>query len=154
MTLIELIMVMVMVSILAGFISSLIFYEINTYELLTNRKEGMQNSRYALHLMTRDIRQIMKADSIFHASSDSIRFDDISDIMVSYKYQNNKIFRNNDLLLDNISSFYFGYLDGSGNILSSPVTDPTQIRTITLSLSTLVRGQAVNSQLKVSPRNF
>jgi len=154
MTLIELVLVMVLVAILSGFISKIIYYEINTYEMIADRKDELQSSRYAFHVMTRDLRQIMRPDSIFHASADSLRFDDIDDIMISYKYQNNEILRNGDLLVDGLSNFYFTYYDDAGNALDVPVTDPTEIRVIELYLSNTVRNQTINSQIKVTPRNF
>ncbi|MFQ5674494.1 MAG: PilW family protein [bacterium] len=154
MSLIELIMVMVMISVLAGFVSNLIFYEVNTYDLITNRKQGIQNSRYALHLMTRDLRQIANQDSIFQASTDSVRFKNVNNQAISYELANSNILRNGDLLLDNVGSFHFTYIDDAGDTLSTPVSDPRQIRAISLSLSTIIKGQVVNSKIKVTPRNF
>ena len=154
MTLIELILVMVLIGILSGVISKIIYYEINTYEMIADRKDELQSSRYAFHVMTRDLRQIMRPDSIFHASADSLRFDDIDDIMISYKYQNNEILRNGDLLVDGLTNFYFTYYDDANIALSSPVTDPSEIMVIELHLSNTVHSQVINSKIKVTPRNF
>ena len=154
MTLIELIVVMVLISILAGFISKIIYYEINTYEMIADRKDELQSSRYAFHVMTRDIRQIIRPDSILHASGDSLTFDDVDLTRISYKYQNSLIRRNGDLLVDGVSNFYFYYYDDAGIALSSPVADPTDIRVIELNLSNTVHSQVINSKIKVTPRNF
>ena len=154
MTLIELVLVMVLVAILSGFISKIIYYEINTYEMIADRKDELQNSRYAFHVMTRDIRQVLNPESIFHASVDSLRFNDVDTTMISYKYQNSLILRNGDLLVDGVSSFYFYYYDDAGIALSSPVADPTEIRVIELNLSNTVHSQVINSKIKVTPRNF
>ena len=154
MTLIELILVMVLVAILSGFISKIIYYEINTYEMIADRKDELQSSRYAFHVMTRDIRQVLNPESIFHASVDSLTFDDVDTTMISYKYQNNEILRNGDLLVDGVSNFYFYYFDDAGNPLADPVPDPTEIRVIELNLSNTVHSQVINSKIKVTPRNF
>ena len=118
MTLIELILVMVLISILAGFISKIIYYEINTYEMIADRKDELQSSRYAFHVMTRDIRQIMRPDSISHASADSISFDDVDNFTISYKYQNNHILRNGDLLVDGASRRPIAFSLSSSNFFS------------------------------------
>ncbi len=154
MTLIELVLVMVLVAILSGFISKIIYYEINTYEMIADRKDELQSSRYAFHVMTRDIRQVLNPESIFHASVDSLTFDDVDTTMISYKYQNNEILRNGDLLVDGVSNFYFYYFDDAGNPLADPVPDPTEIRVIELNLSNTVHSQVINSKIKVTPRNF
>jgi len=154
MTLIELIIAMVLMSILAGFVSKIIFYEINTYEMIVDRKDELQSSRYAFHVMTRDIRQVLSPESIFHASGDSLTFNDIDTTMVSYKYQNSQILRNGDLLVDGVSDFYFYYFDDAGNPLDDPVGDPTEIRVLELNLSNTVHSQVINSKIKVTPRNF
>ena len=154
MTLIELIVVMVLISILAGFISKIIFYEINVYEMIADRKDELQSSRYAFHVMTRDIRQMLNPESIFHASGDSLTFDDIDTTTISYKYQNGEIHRSGDLLVNGVSDFHFYYFDDAGNPLDDPVVDPTEIRVIELNLSNTVHSQVINSKIKVTPRNF
>ncbi len=154
MTLIELILVMVLVSILAGFISKIIFYEVNTYEMIADRKDELQSSRYAFHVMTRDIRQILKPDSLLYASADSITFADVDTTMISYKYQNSEIVRNGDLLVDGLTDFYFRYFDDAGIALSTPVADPNDIRVVELNLENTVHSQIIDAQIKVTPRNF
>ena len=154
MTLIELILVMVLVAILSGFISKIIFYEVKTYEMIADRKDELQSSRYAFHVMTRDIRQVLNPESIFHASVDSLRFDDVDTTTISYRYQNSLIHRNSDLLVEGVSDFYFRYFDDAGIALSTPVADPTEIRVIELNLSNTVHSQVINAKVKVTPRNF
>ena len=154
MTLIEVIIVMVLVGILSGFISKIIYYEINTYEMIADRKDELQSSRYAFHRIIRDIRHIMTPDTILHASSDSLSFHDVDDILIVYKYKNNEIFRNGDILVDGLTNFYFTYYDDANIALSSPVTDPSEIMVIELHLSNTVHSQIINSQIKVTPRNF
>lgn len=145
---------MLIVAILAGFVSNMIFYEINVYNLITSRTEVLQNSRRVLQMMSREIRQIMAPDSIFQASADSLRFDFLDDFMISYNFMNNQIFRNGDPMVKSVDIFQFTYFDNSGNMLTSPVTNPTKIRSIALSLTTIIKGQSFTVQTKVTPRNF
>lgn len=154
MTLLELILVMVIIAIIAGLLSNIINYEIDTYNLVTRHHEALQNFRRALQMMSRDIRQIMAPNSIFQASEDSLRFDDVNDFMISYNFLNNLIQRNGDALIDSVNIFQFSYFDDTGNPLSVPVTDPSNIRSIALSLTTRIDGAALTFQTKITPRNY
>jgi len=153
-TLIELVMVMVMVATLAGFIGNIIYYEVNTYKIVTSRKAGLQDSRFAFSKIARDLRQIVSPDSIHQAAADSIRFDDVLDNTISYKFSENKILRNGDILLESVSTFQFSYYNNNDNQLTIPISDLSDIRSIGLSMSYDVGGRTVSSQLKVTPRNF
>lgn len=154
MTLLELILVMALIAILAGFISSFLYYEINVYKKLVNNTEGLQTSRNALQMISRDIRQIRAPESIFQASEDSIRFNDVNDFMISYKFSNSQILRNGDPLLNLVENAQFNYFDNSGNPLSSPVADPSEISTVTVSLRTSFNEHSFDLVTKVQPRNF
>jgi len=153
-TLIELTMVMVISSIVAAFISNLIYYEVNTFDVVVNRKEVGQNSRFALQMMSREIRQISSPDSILDASSDSLGFVDITGQHILYRYNNPRIFRNNDILLDGVVGFDFDYYDEDASQLAQPIADLSTIRNVTLALTTQLRGQSVSSKISVTPRNF
>jgi prepilin-type N-terminal cleavage/methylation domain-containing protein len=153
-TLLELILVMLIVAILAGFVSQVIFSEINVYNLIISRTEALQNSQRVLQRMSREIRQIMAPDSIFQASADSLRFDILNDVMISYKFTNNRILRNDDLLMNSTDTFQFTYFDNSGSALTSPVANPADIRSIALTVTALIKGQSFTVQTKVTPRNF
>ncbi|MFQ5706880.1 MAG: type II secretion system protein J [bacterium] len=154
MTLLEVILVMVMVAILAGFVSKIISFEIDTYNLISQRNELLQNARLALQMMTTDIRQMMAPDSIYQASADSIRFDDINDTMISYRYVGDQLWRNQDQLMTHVPDFQFDYFDKSGTLLNTPVMDPSLIRSVSLSLTILNQAQRVTLKSKITPRNF
>ena len=154
MTLIELVAVMVLVTILASLLSRIVFYEVKTYHKVVDRKQQLQDSRYAFRLIARDIRHIVSEDSIQKATTDSVRFTLIGGKRRSYAYGGNQIYRDNYLLADDIMAFELRYHDGSGDLLSSPVQDPTQIRSISLVMARNVDGRKVSQQIRVTPRNF
>lgn len=153
-TLIELIMVMVMVTTLAGFIGNIIYYEVNTYKIVANRKESLQNSRFAFRKIATDVRQIIAQDSIFKATADSIRFKDVNNTEIAYKFTGNEILRNGDVLVDGIFAFQFSYFNNNDNQLMLPISNMKDIRSIALYLSLQVEGKTVVSHMKVTPRNF
>lgn len=154
MTLLELLVVISLIAILSGFVANILYYEINMYDLVTTRKAVVQDARFAVRLMSRDIRQIMAADSIYNASSDSLSFRDVSDNVISYAYQNSELRRNGDLLISGASSFSFAYFDNDGALMSFPITEPDQIRSVTFSLTTSENEQSITSQISVMLRNF
>ncbi len=153
-SLIELVMVIAISGILSGFISNIIFYEINIYEIVTSRKEAGQNSRFALQMISREIRQIVEPDSILYASHDSLRFVDVGGGRILYRHTNASVFRNSDILLDGVSAFEFNYFNEDGNLLAIPLADLSAVRRVTLALKTDIRGQNVSSKISVTPRNF
>lgn len=147
-------MVMVLISILTLFISDFIFYEVGVYNRLTDQTEVMQVTRTALQMISRDLRQIMAPDSINLASADSIRFDDINNFSISYKYLNNSVYRNGDMLINSVDQFQFGYLDANGTPLSSPVTNRSLINSISVSVTASVNGKSVHLNARIQPRTF
>ena len=155
MTLLELIIVIVLIGIVAIFVTGLMFYEINLYDSLSNRTDKLQISRNAFRMISRDVRQIMAPDSISQAYMNSIQFDDVDDFTIAYTFSNNQIFRNGDLLQNSVQNLEFEYFDGSGNQLTAPVSNPSQIRTISIDLTTaLGNNQSFNLTTKIYPRNF
>ncbi len=154
MTLVELVMVIALTGMLAGFVANILYYEINAYEIVTSRGQAGKNGRFALQLMSREIRQVVSADSIFQASADSLRFADINGLTINYKHTSPKLFRNGDPLADNVTAFQMTYLNDNGTQLSHPIADLTTIRTISLELTTTFGSQSVQTQISVTPRNF
>ena len=154
MTLIELIMVVVIVGTIAGFVGNIIFYEINTYTIVQNRKAGTQNARFVSQFLAKEIRLIAHPDSIFTATSDSLRFGDINGKTIRYEFANSELRRNSDLLLQEVSAFGFDYYDGEGDLLLQPISDPAEIRRIAFQVTTASNGQKVTSRVNVTPRNF
>lgn len=153
-TLLELVLVVIITAILAGLISNMMFYEVNTYTQITSRTEVLQNSQRVVQLIAREIRQIMSPDSIFHASADSFSFDVLNDILFSFNFTNNQILRNDIPLVKSVDAFQFSYFDNLGAQLGNPVANPADIRNITLSLTTSINGQPFTMTSKVTPRNF
>ena len=155
MTLLELILAMVLIGIVSIFISGVTFYEINLYDSLSNKTDKLQISRDALRMISRDIRHVMAPDSISQANLNSIQFDDVDDLTIAYSFSNNQIFRNGNLVQNSVQNLEFEYFDSSGNQLTSPVSNPSQIRTISIDLTTeLGNNQSLNLKAKIYPRNF
>jgi len=153
-SLLELILVIVLVAIISGFIANLLFYEVNLYTHLVDMSSSSQITRNTLQMLARDLRHIAAPDSIHLADADSIRFDDIDDITISYKLNSNKVYRNGDLLQEQINDLTFQYFDDSGNVISTPVSDTGEIRSIAVTLIVNINAQSVTFESNIQPRNF
>ena len=145
---------MVLVSLLAGFVANVIYYETNVYTVVANEKMALQSVRITAEMMSRDLREIMAPDSIFQASEDSIRFDRVGDQLVRYEHVGNRILRNGNVLLEGVSTFEFRYYNKLGSPLSSPVADPKEIRRVVFSLTAQVGNRPVSSKMSITPRNW
>jgi len=153
-TLIELIVVMVLIAIVAVVVARLLVSGVDTYTFVSSRKEALQSARLALQRMTREIRLVKSPSSIYQASTDSLRFQDINDSSISFQFQGTTLYRNSDVLAANVDDVTFGYHQADGSVLSTPVTNPSLIWKITLSMRLTVNGQSVTLSSEVVPRNF
>lgn len=153
-TLVELVIVVVLVSVIAGAVGQVLVYEIDTYRLISDRNRELQRARLALQFLTRDLRQILAPDSIFYADADSILFDDPNDTVITYTFNQQTLFRNGDALLPNVAEFDLSYYDETGQVLSRPVESPSLIRSIAFEAVTEGSGRSVRLRQHITPRNF
>lgn len=153
-TLIELVISIVIVGVLSLFVSSFIFYEVNSFVFSTSRQQTVQDSRWALQLILKDLRQIATPDSILYASADSLSFYNVDTDIVTYTYSSNQILRNGDLLLSSVDSCGFRFYDNEGDILSSPVGDVTDVYLFSIRFTTSSHNNATKFSSKCVPRNF
>lgn len=153
-TLLELVAAMVVMGIITGFVASMIFYQVDTYDVVTTRKQDVQATRFATHLMTRELREIAAAESIFVVTADSIRFKNIQNEAITYARHGNQLYRNGDLLVDHLSTFTLSYIDGDGSRMTLPVDDRSEIRSISFVLDAGVGNHQTHLVTTVTPRNF
>lgn len=150
----ELIISMAMVGVISIFLADFLFYEVGSYKATGDLQDSVQDANWALEKLARDLRQITSADSILQASQDSLRFYDVTSTMISYQFDENEITRNGEPLLSSVSSFSFQYYDQSGDEISQPVADPTEIHVIEVAFATERDGATLPLSTKVHPRNF
>ncbi len=153
-TLIELVTSIVIVGVLSLFVSSFIFYEVNNFVFSNSRQQTVQDSRWALQLISKDLRQIVTPDSILYASGDSLSFYNVDTDVVVYTYSGNQILRNGDLLLSSVDSCGFRFYNNEGDVISSPVEDVIDIYLLSIRFITSSNNNATKFSSKVVPRNF
>ncbi len=153
-TLMELILTIAIIGIVSAFIGGILYYEITTYEMVSARKENLQNARFAIQVMTREIRHIVEPDSIYRAAVDSLWFRELSGDVILYHQNGGQLRRNSELLLGGATDFGFTYYDNDGNLMTFPISDPSKIRRISFNLTSHVRGERFANYVTITPRNF
>jgi prepilin-type N-terminal cleavage/methylation domain-containing protein len=122
-TLIEVIMVIVLVGVFSYGVSLYVLRVIDSWKFLTQRYELEQDSKLALDIMVRDIREIgLDASSnptISYAGDDTITFANTVLDNITYSYSSGVIYKNSRPLAKNISSLQVRYYDKANNELSS-----------------------------------
>ncbi len=154
-TLIEFIMVIVLLSIIAG-IGLPLLAEISQAWVLDKQKDEIaQSARLAVDRMIREIR---RAEIITVADADSLEFTDIDSTSITFDISSAALRRRQgalaNLLAENVASLDFTYYDDSGSEIAVPVADPSLIRRIELNMSFSLGDALFNIRSQVSPRRL
>ena len=141
-TLIEMVVVIVILSIIAGLGSKVIGASFNAY--LTNQNVTTANTqaRLALERMTRDIHAISSAANITTATASQLSFTDANGNAVSYQLTGSQLMRNGWVLADGVNTLSFSYMDKN----AATTTTPANICYVTTTLN--ITSGSVNYSLR------
>ncbi len=163
-TLIEVILVIVLVTIIAAGFGQVFVNTSRAYVATDNRKGALQNGRWALDRMTREIRLVNNNTSVVTANASTFSFVDVNADTVTFSYDGatRQINRSHllpvpgtDVLASNVDIFSFTYLDNTGASLGPcpPLPcSPSAIWRVQINAETLVNGERVVLQTEVHPR--
>src|SRR5689334_11495059 len=99
-SLLELIIVMVILSIIAGIGSRIVQAGFNSYYTNQNVTTANVQARLALERMTRDIHAIKDSSSITTASASQLTFTDVNGNVITYQLTGTQLMRNTQVLSD------------------------------------------------------
>ena len=153
-TLVEFAIVIVLTGIIAGILSVLIREVASTYTFIRVRGVALADNRLAVDRMTREIRQIASATTIYVADSEKIDFGKIDGEKVIFEKSGIDLLRNTDKLATDVTLFDLVYYDIANNPLDRPVVDPSSIWRILIKLTIKKGDQTVKFQSQVHPRNL
>lgn len=155
-TLIELTVVLVLAGILALFLSGALNKGIESWYFVADRSDLMAQTPYALNRIARELRYIKDSKSVYAAGASSITFNDASSSSITYNLSGGSIYRNGNPLLDGVTNFSLQYLDANGNIIATPVINPsaTNIRKIRISVTVQKGNNPFSMETIVKPRNI
>jgi prepilin-type N-terminal cleavage/methylation domain-containing protein len=153
-TLMELILTIVIAGMLAGFSAQMLVAGADTFDYLTVRKEGLEDSRIAMQRIVKEVRQALDPGMIQKATADSLRYTNVNNQSVQVRYINQSISLNGQALIDHVSQFNLRFFDGSGAQLAFPISNTANIWRIRVSFVYSNDGQSMSLQQDIVPRNF
>ncbi|MFH1904928.1 MAG: prepilin-type N-terminal cleavage/methylation domain-containing protein [bacterium] len=154
-TIIELIMVIVITGIIAGITAMLLLQVMNVYSFVTVREVVLSDGELAMGRMSREIRQIEDAESIYTADAHEIDFEDAYQERIRFWLDSNTIKRNDDgLASSDLTTLQFQYRDKDNIVLSTPVAIPANIKRIQINLTIKKGDEEIALQSQVYPRNL
>ncbi len=153
-TIIEFVMVIVIAGIIAGITAVLLLQVTEVYSFVTVREAILSDGELAMERMTREIRQIKDAQSIYTADSEELDFEDVDYERIRFWLDGNVLKRNDDALASELSALEFQYRDSNNNLLDTPVADPEDIKRILISLSIKKGDEEIKLRSQVYPRNL
>ncbi|MDX2165306.1 MAG: prepilin-type N-terminal cleavage/methylation domain-containing protein [Gammaproteobacteria bacterium] len=143
-TLIEMIIVIVILSIIAGVASRVMGAAFNSYYDNQQIVNANQQGRLAIERMIRDIHAINSTTSITTANASTFTFTDVNGNAVTYTLSGTQLTRNGVVLADGINTLTFGYYNGAGAAAGTT----TAIRYVNITLN--ITQNSVNYTLKAT----
>lgn len=138
MTLIEVVMVIVILSIMALVAGPLLAVAVEAIDLKINRTHLKEEGDYALARITREIRRIRDMESILTASASEFRFYDIEGDDIQFTISGDALTRREGAaataqeMIDNVTALNFTYYySGDSDVLTAIATPQTGSGTLT-----------------------
>ncbi len=151
-TLIEMIMTIVILGLVGLVGSEILFQGSMSYFEARDYREAVQEVRYAVERMTREIREDIDnaAADITTFTSANLTYNDTSSASVSFALNGTNLQRNSLVLASNISALQFEYLKADGTTAAAA----SEVWKIRISMTATVGQQAVAVRSIVFPRNL
>jgi prepilin-type N-terminal cleavage/methylation domain-containing protein len=157
-TLIEMIIVITVISIIAGIASIIILEGLKSYQTEVSFSDIHNQGRLAIERMAREIRMIRSATAtdISTMTATNLQFNDVNG-NTNVLFQRSgasapySIVRNGQVLANNVQSVSFSYYQQDGVTVAAAAT---QVWFIQIDLTTVNRGETLSMRVRVHPRNF
>lgn len=163
MTLIELVMVMVIISIVAFVVGDSLVMGLRAHFAAEDRVEATEKGRTAMERLEREIRNAISISNAT-ASTTELCFDDIYGRTVSFRYAGTQVIRQEwsppDItacpggggapLADGITSFSFGYVDDMGAVQATPGAATRRVR---VELTSASGDESIDLETEAYPAN-
>ena len=153
-TLVEIILSITLIAILFTVTSIVLQRGLDAYAHISSRAASLQQARYVMERMTRELMRVGDENStnIQNIQDDQITFVDANNITTNFNFANQTLWREDDLLLPNVTSVTFTGFRDNNNTTSSG----QQTRRIRIEFATLPPGETVPLTLRtdVFIRNY
>ena len=157
-SLVESVLSCVVLAIIALTFASLFAYAIDSYEDLSARNESLDNARYSLNRISKEL-MYLQPSNIISISPSQLTFTDQTGTSTSFNTALSggilNLYRGSDVLAQNLSSFSFAYYDATGALITD-YSSPALLRRIQINIS--VKDTSGHNDValttEVYPRNF
>lgn len=157
---IEVVLALVVGAMIVGITTESMINNVDSYVFLANRKAALGDARYAMNRISQELLTV-NTGNITTTNGTKIVFTSDAATSVEFKLAANGsklgIFRNSDLLVDNVSSFTFAYYDANGAQLDPLAAGtPAATKRIKFTITTQAVDNEGNVTLStiVTPRDF
>ncbi len=153
-TLIETIVALTIVAIISTLLGRLFLAGVRTQLKVSTRAELLADTRRAMYMMRREIREIKKPEQILNAEANRFKFLKRGTDLVDYRYENQKLQRNSYAVLSGVTQFQFIFERADGAQITTPADSLLYIWNIRLRLRVTQDGENIKTETSVHPRNF
>lgn len=152
-TLIELIMTIVIVGIISFIAAQMFLFGFDGYQVVAEREGNLEDGRFALHMLERDLRGWASRDGLVPDAS-RLEFKDLNDQTIIYEFIGDKLYRNTYLVSENLEQFEFSYLRSDGQKIASPADSIAFIWSVSVKVGVRKGTNVITLQTQVHPRNL
>lgn len=151
-TLIEMVMVIVLLSILSVVGGTMISDSFMAGKTVSDNLTASAHAQYAMTRMADEIREARSATAsdLTISATDSLTFTNNDGDSVTYNLSSGNLMQGSNALSDNVSGLTFAYLDGS----EAETTDVTDVRCIKVDATFSAGDSNIPVTTTVCPRNF
>jgi prepilin-type N-terminal cleavage/methylation domain-containing protein len=151
-TLIEMIIVITVISIIAGIASIIILEGLKSYQTEVSFSDIHNQGRLAIERMAREIRMIRSATAtdISTMTATNLQFNDVNG-NTNVLFQRSGASAPYSIVRNNVQSVSFSYYQQDGVTVAAAAT---QVWFIQIDLTTVNRGETLSMRVRVHPRNF
>ena len=152
-TLIEMVIVIVLISIIAGVAAMIILEGAKSYQKEVSYSDIHNQGRLAIERMAREIRMIRSATAadISTMTASNIVFNDVNGTNIQFSFAGNTISRSGNTLANNVQSMAFSYYQQDGTTVAGSAAEVWYVQ---ISLTMVNAGETLPLRLRVHPRNF
>lgn len=153
-SLVEMMVTIVLIGIIAAVTTRMLLSGAGAFNSVSSRNDTLHSNRISLEMLMKDLRAIKSSNDITTATSSQLVFNNINDEQINYHFTNGILYKNSNMIMKGLSSFQFTFYDDNGTIINSPVSVPSDIWDINVSVEATVDGSPFHLESKMHPRNI
>lgn len=156
-TLVETLLGIVVAGIVMLAFASIARVSVDSYSMIVSRKEALTQARFALNRITQELVSMSPA-AITAIASTQISFNDSLGNSTNFRSQSSggilQLYRGNDLLANNVSSFSLTYYDANNNVINDGNVSNMRRIAVDIGVNSGNGNSDVKMRGEVYPKNY